>query len=230
MANIKTLGFDADDTLWHSENYFQAAHADYVAVMSDYMDASEIEARLLDNERKNLDIYGYGVKSFTLSMMETALEITKNQVDASHVSKILEIGRELLKTPVELLPEVAETIDALAPDYELVLITKGDLKDQERKIADSALAEHFEALEIVSEKTEQTYRKIFNRHASVGQSVMIGNSMKSDILPALDAGAFAAHIPYRVTWALEEAEAAVHERLILAETLAEAAKKIRSLG
>ncbi|MEM7241559.1 MAG: HAD family hydrolase [Pseudomonadota bacterium] len=230
MANIRTIGFDADDTLWHNENHFQSAHADYVAVMSDYLDADAIEVRLLETERKNLSLYGYGVKPFTLSMMETALEITENQLDANHVRQILEIGRNLLLVSVELLPEVAQTIDQLAQEYELVLITKGDLKDQERKIAESELAGHFAALEIVSDKTDQTYRQIFNRHAGIDHSVMIGNSMKSDILPALNAGAYAAHVPYHITWALEEAHSDGHEKLILADSLVEAAEKIRSLG
>ena len=230
MVRIRTIGFDADDTLWHSENHFQSAHAEYVNVMSDHLDADTIEAKLLETERKNLAVYGYGVKPFTLSMMETALEITNNKLDATHVRQILEIGQTLLQMPVELLPDVAETIDKLGQDYELVLITKGDLKDQERKIEDSELAGHFAALEIVSDKTETTYQNIFNRHAGIEHSVMIGNSMKSDILPALDAGAFAAHVPYHVTWALEEAHSDGHDKLIIAETLSDAAQKIRLLG
>src|SRR5690606_38993863 len=161
-----------------------------------------LEARLAETEKRNLGAYGYGVKGFTLSMLETAMELTGGEAPPSIVREILAAGREMLDHPVETLPGVDEALSKLSQRYRLVLITKGDLMDQERKLAASGLGEVFAAVEIVSEKDRSTYERVFARHGSgPGEAVMAGNSMKSDVLPALEAGAFAVHLPYVVTWA-----------------------------
>jgi putative hydrolase of the HAD superfamily len=165
------------------------------------------EAHLLEVERRNLGLLGYGVKAFTLSMIETAIEVSGGEVPASAVQEILDWGKELLDHPVELLDEVAETVDALAARYQLVLVTKGDLFHQESKLARSGIAEVFSGVEIVSEKDPATYRRILGRHdVAPDQFVMVGNSVRSDVLPVLELGARAVHVPYRITWALEHAE------------------------
>ena len=229
MANIKTIGFDADDTLWHCENLFQEAHEQFAQLMSGYVDREELDKTMLEQERSDLPVFGYGIKAFTLSMMMAATKIAGEKLNTQHVKGILDIGRELTLAPVELLPNVHEVIEGLAEDYELVLITKGDLKDQERKIADSNLSDYFETLEIVSDKTSATYTHVFDRHQGIEHAVMVGNSMKSDVLPAIDAGAWGIHVPYHITWALEEAIADEHPKLLVAESLQEAARKIRRI-
>lgn len=205
---ITTVGLDADDTLWHNETIFRLTHARFVALLADHGDEEVIAARLAATEQRNLRLYGYGVKGFTLSMIETAMELTGGEAPASAIREILAAGREMLAHPVETLPGVVEALAALAESYRLVLITKGDLLDQERKLAASGLGDLFAAVEIVSEKTADTYARVFARHGTgAAEAVMAGNSMKSDVLPALEAGAFAVHIPYAVTWAHELADA-----------------------
>jgi putative hydrolase of the HAD superfamily len=204
---LTTIGFDADDTLWQNEQFFRLTEARFVALLGEHGEAAEISGRLLDAERRNLAFYGFGIKGFVLSMIESAIEITRGQVPTSAIGEILAWGREMLEHPVETLPLVRETLQALAADYKLVLITKGDLFDQERKLAASGLGELFEAVEIVSDKTAETYRRIFARHGhGPERAMMVGNSLKSDILPALEAGAWAVHVPHELTWALEHAE------------------------
>lgn len=206
--NITTVGLDADDTLWHNETIFRLTHDRFVALLADHADRPTLEARLAETETRNLRLYGYGVKGFTLSMIETAMELTGGEAPASVVREILAAGREMLAHPVETLPGVDEALAALSESYRLVLVTKGDLLDQERKLAASGLGDLFAAVEIVSEKDRQTYDRVFARHGTgAHEAVMAGNSMKSDVLPALAAGAWAVHIPYAVTWAHEVAEA-----------------------
>ena len=206
--NITTVGLDADDTLWHNETIFRLTHARFVDLLAEHGDEALIEARLAETEQRNLRLYGYGVKGFTLSMIETAMELTGGKAPPEVVREILAAGREMLAHPVETLPGVDEALAALSEKYRLVLITKGDLMDQERKVAASGLGELFAAVEIVSEKDRDTYTRIFARHGTgADEAVMAGNSMKSDVLPALAAGAFAVHIPYAVTWAHELADA-----------------------
>jgi putative hydrolase of the HAD superfamily len=235
--NITTIGLDADDTLWHNETLFRLTHDRFVALLADHGDRDMIEARLAATERRNLRLYGYGVKGFTLSMIETAMELTGGEAPPSAVREILAAGREMLAHPVETLPGVDEALarlseryrlvlvtkgdlldqerklaasglGALSEKYRLVLITKGDLMDQERKVAASGLGDLFAAVEIVSEKDRLTYDRVFARHGTgADEAVMAGNSMKSDVLPALEAGAFAVHIPYAITWAHELADA-----------------------
>ncbi|WP_453976447.1 HAD family hydrolase [Brevundimonas sp. Marseille-Q4549] len=209
---ITTVGLDADDTLWHNETIFRLTHARFVDLLDDHGDAETIEARLAEVERRNLRLYGYGVKGFTLSMIETAMELCDGGAPPEVVREILAAGREMLAHPVETLPGVDETIAELSDRYRLILITKGDLLDQERKLAASGLGERFAAVEIVSEKDRATYDRVFSRHGTgPAEAVMAGNSMKSDVLPAIAAGAFGVHIPYPVTWAHELADAPENE-------------------
>ncbi|WP_269515859.1 HAD family hydrolase [Brevundimonas subvibrioides] len=205
---ITTIGLDADDTLWHNETIFRLTQARFRELLGAYADTDTTEARLAEVERRNLRLYGYGIKGFTLSMIETAMELCEGDAPASVVREILAAGREMIAHPVETLPGVDETVALLAETFRLVLITKGDLLDQERKLAASGLGELFAAVEIVSEKDRGTYDRVFARHGTgADEAVMVGNSMKSDILPALQAGSFAVHIPYPVTWAHELADA-----------------------
>lgn len=209
MSVPLTVAFDADDTLWHSESVFEETHGRLIALLSPWVDAETLERTLLDTEARNLKTFGYGVKGFTLSMIETAIEITQGRVGAAQIRTILELGKAMMDHPVELIDGVVETLDALAPESEagrirLIVITKGDLFHQESKVARSGLAERFESVEIVAEKDEATYRRILQRGgATPDRFLMIGNSMRSDILPVLDLGGQAVHIPYRITWAHE---------------------------
>ncbi len=209
---ITTVGLDADDTLWHNETIFRLTHDRFAALLADRADPEEIDSRLAATEQRNLRLYGYGVKGFTLSMIETAMELCGGEPPSAAIREILAAGREMLAHPVETLPGVDEALAVLSERYRLVLITKGDLMDQERKLAASGLGDLFAAVEIVSEKTADTYTRVFERHGSgAAEAVMAGNSMKSDVLPAIKAGAFGVHIPYTITWAHELADAPVDE-------------------
>ncbi|MDU8944398.1 HAD family hydrolase [Ovoidimarina sediminis] len=201
---LDVVAFDADDTLWHNERFFQLTQARFAALLEDYADADHLGARLLDAERRNIGRYGYGIKGFVLSMIETALEVTEDAVPAPVIRELIEAGHEMLEHPIDLLPHVAETLEALAGQYRLALITKGDLLDQERKVAQSGLGEMFGAVEIVAEKNAATYREVFGRIGTAPErAVMVGNSLKSDVLPALAVGAAGVHVPHALTWALE---------------------------
>jgi len=204
---IVAVGIDADDTLWHNESLFHLTQQQFFALLQDYGEADHMMARLVEVERRNLRLYGYGVKGFTLSMIETAIDLTRGAVPAKTIERILELGRSLLDYPIEPLDGVAETLPLLKSKYRLIVITKGDLLNQEQKLARSGLGDHFDAIEIVSEKDAETYRRIARRHAiAPEETVMIGNSLKSDVLPALEAGLWGIHIPYPITWAHERAE------------------------
>jgi putative hydrolase of the HAD superfamily len=204
---ITTVGLDADDTLWHNESLFRLTQDRFGALMADLVEPEVLSAKLAEVERRNLSLYGYGVKGFTLSMIETAMELTGAQAPGRTIADILAAGRELLAHPVEPLPGVAEALAELSQDYRLVLITKGDLLHQEQKLAASGLGDLFAAVEIVSEKDASTYETVFARHGSgAARAAMCGNSLRSDVLPALEAGAYAAHVPYPVTWAHELAD------------------------
>mgnify|MGYP003115397549 CR=1 FL=1 len=207
MPALTTIGFDADDTLWHNERFFQLTEARFREMLADHADAELVSSRLLEAERRNLGHYGFGIKGFVLSMIETALDVTGDTASPAIVRQILDAGREMLEHPVEALPEAQETLAALAGSYRLVLITKGDLFDQERKLAASGLGDYFDAVEIVSDKTAATYERLFARHGDgPARAMMVGNSLKSDVLPALAAGSFGVHVPHELTWALEHAE------------------------
>lgn len=207
MAAVTTIGFDADDTLWQNETFFRMTEQRFTELLSEHGAHDVISARLLEAERRNLRFYGFGVKGFTLSMIETAVEVTNGQVSASVIAEILGFGRQMLQNPVETLPHARETLDALAGRYRILLITKGDLFDQERKLAQSGLGDYFSAIEIVSDKTAQTYERIFSRHGDGPQrAVMVGNSLKSDVVPAIRAGSWGVHVPHELTWVLEHEE------------------------
>jgi putative hydrolase of the HAD superfamily len=210
---ITTIGLDADDTLWHNESIFHLTQQQFFALLQDYGEPDHMMARLLEVERRNLKLYGYGVKGFTLSMIETAIDLTRGAVPAKTIEQIMGLGRAMLEHPVEPLPGVAETLAALKESrHRLVMITKGDLLNQEQKLARSGLGEQFDAIEIVSEKDADTYRRVVARQdLRPEQMVMIGNSLKSDVLPALEAGLWGIHIPYHITWAHERAEAPIND-------------------
>lgn len=204
---ITTIAFDADDTLWQNEQFFRLTERRFTTLLKDHADPEGLGDRLLAAEVRNLATYGFGIKGFTLSMIETALEVTEHRVPGTVIAEILAAGRELLTHPVETLPYVDQALSQLQDHYRLILVTKGDLFDQERKLAASGLAEYFAAVEIVSDKTEATYRRIFTQHADgPDRTMMVGNSLKSDILPALAAGGFGVYVPHDLTWSFEHAE------------------------
>lgn len=208
----RVIGFDADDTLWHNENIFAETHARFRALLARYHDADTVERTLFATEMRNLQLYGYGIKSFTLCAVETAIELTRGEIKAQEIDAILKLGREMLSHPVDLLPGVAETLAALHSRFTLLLITKGDLRDQERKVRNSGLADRFQWVEIVSEKDITTYQRILARHGiSPEEFLMVGNSLKSDIVPVLELGGMAVHVPYPLTWAHEKVEHAPEE-------------------
>lgn len=208
VSRLTTIGFDADDTLWQNEAFFRLTQARFAKLLADHAEADHLHARLLAAERRNLGHYGYGIKGFMLSMIETAIEVTEGRVPASVIGEILSAGQEMLSHPIELLPHAGEAVERLASSHRLVLITKGDLLDQERKLAQSGLGEMFHAVEIVSDKTRATYERAFARHGDgPDRAMMVGNSMKSDVRPALEAGAFGVFVPHGLTWELEHAEA-----------------------
>lgn len=207
MRRITTIGFDADDTLWHNERFFRMTQEHFAALLADYTDRESLMARLLAAERRNLGQYGFGIKGFVLSMIETAIEVTEERVPASVIAELLAAGQEMLRHPIELLPHVHEAIAALAPSHRLVLITKGDLLDQERKLAQSGLGEMFDAVEIVSEKTPAIYARIFTRHGEGPEaSLMAGNSMRSDVVAPILAGGWGVHVPHGLEWEIEKAD------------------------
>ena len=207
MTEITTIGFDADDTLWQNEQFFRLTERRFAELLADHAEPDHLMERLLDAERRLLKLYGFGIKGFTLSMIETAIEVTGGKVPASVISEILAAGRDMLVHPVEKLPHAEAALQELAGSYRLVLITKGDLFDQERKIAQSGLAEMFDAIEIVSDKSPETYRRIFSRHGhGPEKAMMIGNSLKSDVVPSLDAGGWGVYVPHDLTWVLEHVE------------------------
>lgn len=207
MRPITAIGFDADDTLWQNEHFYRLTEGQFTALLENYADGDKVAERLLEAEKRNLQHYGFGIKGFTLSMIETAIEITDGKIPIKTISDILDIGRELLRHPVETLPHVEETLRALNGEYLLVLITKGDLFDQERKLAQSGLGDLFDAVEIVSDKTATTYRRIFSRIADGPErAMMVGNSLKSDIVPAIAAGSYGVFVPHALTWVVEHVE------------------------
>ena len=206
-GSLTTIGFDADDTLWHNERYFALSHDRFAELLAEHSDRDPLMERLLEAERRNLPHYGYGIKGFTLSMIETAIEVTGGRVPASVISDLLAAGRDMLAHPIELLPHVEDVLDKLTGRYRLLVITKGDLLDQERKLAQSNLRARFDGVEIVSHKTEAAYRDIFDRHGEGAErGLMVGNSLASDVRPMLAAGGWGVHVPHDLTWAMEHAE------------------------
>jgi len=216
-SGIEVVAFDGDDTLWHSESHFVDAHEQFVALVTPYVDGDPgvIDERVVATERANLAIYGYGAKAFTLSLIESAIELTAGRITSREISTILELGKRLLGQPVELLDGVDEVVTQLADDgHQLIVVTKGDLFHQESKVAGSGLADRFARIEIVSEKDVDTYRRVMAvAGVAPERFLMIGNSLKSDVLPVVELGGHAAHLPYVYTWELEHVPDADAERL-----------------
>jgi len=208
--SIKVIAFDADDTLWINEPYFRATEEKFYALLAEYLSVHNLERELFKTEISNLQWYGYGVKGFVLSMIETALNVSDNTVPASIINKIIQLGKDMLNQPIELLEGIPETLEILKDKYRLVVATKGDLLDQERKLKKSGLGNYFHHIEVMSEKDEENYLKLV-RHLDIDPSefLMIGNSLKSDILPVLKIGGHGIHIPYHITWQHEVVEQAV---------------------
>ncbi len=204
-SNIKVIGFDADDTLWVNETYFRDAETEFAKLLSKYETPNKIDQELFKMEIDNLGLYGYGVKAFTLSMVESALELSNYQVSANVIESILNIGKDMLNKPVELLDGVEEVLEHLSHKYRLILATKGDLLDQERKLEKSGLTKYFHHIEVLSDKKELNYSKLLN-HLDIKPSefLMVGNSLKSDVLPLVNIKANAIHVPFHTTWAHEE--------------------------
>jgi putative hydrolase of the HAD superfamily len=206
--NLTTIGFDADDTLWHNERFFKMTEARFADLLRDYCEPDQLSARLLAAEKRNLGHYGFGIKGFVLSMIETAIEVTDERVPASVISHLIAAGQDMLRHPIELLPHAQLAVEALADSHRVLLITKGDLLDQERKLAQSGLGDLFDGVEIVSDKTPTVYSEIFVRHGDgAAKAMMIGNSMKSDVLPMIAAGGWGIYVPHGLSWEIEHADA-----------------------
>lgn len=221
-SNIKVIGFDADDTLWVNETYFREAEIAFCNLMSDYETPNKTDQELFKMEMKNLPIYGYGIKAFVLSMVEMALEISNYNVSQQTIQSILDIGKNMLEKPVELLDGVEAVLKKLSKSYRLILATKGDLLDQERKLEKSGLSDYFHHIEVMSDKQQTNYSKLLN-HLDIKppEFLMIGNSLKSDILPLVHLKAHAIHVPFHTTWA--------HEQVTEKETNGKTYKTIGSL-
>lgn len=211
--HLTTVAFDADDTLWDNERFFQLTQAHFAQLLSDYTEKPDLMARLVQAERRNLSYYGFGIKGFTLSMVETAIEVTDGKVAGDVIAELLNIGREMLRHPVDLLPGARDAVEAAKKTHRVILITKGDLLDQERKLAQSGLGELFDAVEIVSNKTRPVYNRIFDQHGDgPARGMMVGNSMRSDVLPMIAAGGWGVFVPHGLEWELERAPAPENTR------------------
>ncbi|MCA0871752.1 HAD family hydrolase [Seohaeicola saemankumensis] len=208
MTSLTTVGFDADDTLWHNERFFRGTQDRFAELLADYTAPDHLAERLLAAEKRNIGRYGYGIKGFTLSMIETAIEVTEDRVPARVIRQLIEAGQDMLAHPIELLPHAQAAVEAVADTHRVVLITKGDLLDQERKLAQSGLGDLFDGVEIVSEKTPAVYAGIFERHGEGAErAMMVGNSMRSDVVPVIEAGGWGIYVPHGLVWEIEHAEA-----------------------
>lgn len=206
MSNFDVIAFDADDTLWHNERLYVEAQARFAQLLSRYHNLEWIGDRLYQTETQNIQHFGYGIKAFALSMIETAVELTEGRLNGQDVQALIDLAKEMLSARVELLAHVAETVPHLAMGYRLMIITKGDLLDQENKIARSGLGKYFQQVEVVSQKTPETYQRLLKKAAiPLERFLMVGNSLKSDILPILELGGQAVYIPYETTWLHEVA-------------------------
>jgi putative hydrolase of the HAD superfamily len=222
-VNIKVIAFDADDTLWVNEPYFQNTEQKFCALMEEYLPQHTVSRELLKIEIANLALYGYGIKGYILSMIEAAIEVSDGTISTGAIDKIIGFGKELLNEPIELLENVEEVLEALKGKYRLVVATKGDLLDQERKLKKSGLSHYFHHIEIMSDKGEKDYLKLL-RHLDIrpAEFMMIGNSLKSDIIPVINIGGHGVHVPYHTTWAHEHVETKLeHENFRHAEHLKE---------
>lgn len=208
MNNIKVIGFDADDTLWVNETYFLETEQAFCSLLSPFADTATVSSALFRTEIQNMPLYGYGIKAYMLSVLETAMKVSNGQVSTDILQQIIRLGKEQLCKPVTLLQGVEETLASLHPHYKLIVVTKGDLLDQEQKLNRSGLAHYFHHVEIMSDKTEKEYNKLLN-HLDVRpeQFLMVGNSIKSDILPPLNLGCETVYVPFQTTWMHEQVEA-----------------------
>ena len=204
-SKITVVGFDADDTLWVNETYFREAEQKFAKLLEGYETMNTIDQELFKMEINNLELYGYGVKGFMLSMVESALKLSNNRVSQATIEEILNLGKEMLLQPVELLDGVREVLRKLSGNYRLIVLTKGDLLDQERKLEKSGLSEFFQHVEVLSDKKEENYIHLLNHlQIDVNEFLMIGNSLKSDVLPLVEIGAQAVHVPFHTTWQHEQ--------------------------
>ncbi|NAS30381.1 HAD hydrolase-like protein [Flavobacteriaceae bacterium R38] len=204
-SKIKVIGFDADDTLWVNETYFREAEHKFAQLLSSYETENKIDQELFKMEMKNLDVYGYGVKGFMLSMIESAIDLSNGKIPSTVISEIIALGKEMIERPVELLDHVEMVLEELSKKYRLIVLTKGDLLDQERKVEKSGLSTYFHHIEVLSDKKENNYLSLLEHlEIPVSEFVMIGNSLKSDVLPIINIGAQAMHVPFHTTWAHEE--------------------------
>ncbi|MEP4248313.1 HAD family hydrolase [Tateyamaria sp.] len=208
MSNtIQCIGFDADDTLWHNERFFKLTQQRFAELLAPHTDALDLDAVLMAAERRNIGHYGFGIKGFMLSMIETALEVTNQRVPGSVIAELIAMGQDMLQHPIDLLPFAVEAVAAAKAYGPVLLITKGDLLHQERKLAQSGLGDMFDGIEIVSDKQAHVYTRIFAGYGGAASGVMIGNSMKSDVRPMIDAGGFGIFVPHELEWDFEAAEA-----------------------
>lgn len=207
ISDVKVIGFDADDTLWHNEAYFLEAQERFWGLMEDFLPQHTTARELMQTEIQNIDLYGYGIKAFILSMVETAIRISEGTITTKVIEQIIGYGKDMLAKPVELIDDVEAVLSALEGRYRLVVVTKGDLLDQQRKLEKSGLEDFFHHIEIVSEKNAAGYLKLL-QHLDVGpgQFAMIGNSLKSDVLPVLGLGGYGIHVPYHTTWEHEQVD------------------------
>lgn len=205
--DIKIIGFDADDTLWVNEPYYRETEMEFIRLISVYGVKEDIAAALFRTEMSNLDLYGYGIKAFMLSLVECSIGITRGAVNSATIAEIISLGKRMLQRPIELLDDVKTVLERLSPRYRLIVATKGDLLDQQRKMTRSSISSYFHHIEVMSDKKEQNYIQLFS-HLDIEpcQFLMIGNSLKSDIVPPLSLGAYAIHVPYHTTWAHEEVD------------------------
>jgi putative hydrolase of the HAD superfamily len=207
MAGLDLIAFDADDTLWHNLIHFEATEKLFGDMLSGFTDPTEATHALMEAEKRNIPTYGFGVKGFTLSMIETAIAVSGGAVEPAMIQKLITMGRDMLDHDIELLPHVEDTLRALHGQHRLLLVTKGDLHHQERKVLASGLAHYFEGVEIVSDKKPDTYRNIVKRHGGkVERSLMAGNSIRSDVLPMIEAGGYGVYVPFSILWDHEHEE------------------------
>ncbi len=228
---LTTIGFDADDTLWQNEQFFRLSQERFAQLLGDFAEPDHLEDRLFACETRNLGRYGFGIKGFVLSMIETAIEVTEGRVPAHVIQELISVGQDMLVHPIELLDQAQETIEALTGRYKIILITKGDLLDQERKLAQSGLGDLFDGVEILSHKTTAAYHEIFERHgAGSDRAMMVGNSLRSDVIPVLDAGGWGVFVPHDMTGRLEwDDEPQTHARYHRIAGLGELEHLIRAI-
>ena len=232
---LKLVGFDADDTLWHSEGFFRAVHGEFERILGQYLDLgnANVHDHLLEVERRNIKLFGYGAKGMTLSMLESAIAMTDEKISARHLHEIIGLGKEVLSHPVELIDGMAQAVSEVAREFQIVLITKGDLFHQESKVAKSGLSSVFGRIEIVSEKDPATYQRVLSEFGlSAWQFLMVGHSLRSDIAPVLQIGGYAVHMPYPLTWALEMHDSFVpdEDRMRTVESAAQIPAAVHALA